>query len=164
MPFYRKSPLLTSRDAFPIERATPICPYPPALGPIPPWEHVFQNFTVGNESHRWLGWSHRGIKCYKILVWKLNTTAGGIGPTVGPNITKCLCGKKSHRYSIVHAAPPAPPAPRPATTATSISRRDRRICGNPRYQLGAADLGNHTPGSLGSSVHAIHACGRNPSA
>jgi hypothetical protein len=34
-------------------------------------------------------------------------------------------------------------------------------CGNPRHLLGAADLGNNTPGS---SVHAISACGRNPSA
>ena len=79
---------------------------------------------------------------------------------MGPNVTKCLCGKKFHRYSHCSCRSAAPPcrrrrrrrAPRPATTATSRSRRICRNCGNPRYQLGAADLGNNPLGSTAAAA------------
>ena len=37
------------------------------------------------------------VQWYKNSTWEVNPTAGGIGPTVGPNVTKCHCGKKFHR-------------------------------------------------------------------
>jgi hypothetical protein len=68
--------------------------------------------------------------------------------TVGKNSTAlsyCSSGARRRR------------APRPATTATSISRRIRRNCENPRYQLGAADLGNNTAPTRFPSAAAIPA-------
>ena len=79
---------------------------------------------------------------YKISLWE-KIPPRGTGPTVGPNVTKCHSGKKSHRWwdwshrgtkcykmslweknTVVHAGPPyryrRRLAPRPATTATSI--------------------------------------------
>jgi hypothetical protein len=67
-------------------------------------------------------------------------------------------GKNSTATRIVHAAllprrrRRRRRAPRPATTATSISRLIRRNCGNLRYQLGAADLGNNVLGSTAAAA------------
>jgi hypothetical protein len=58
-------------------------------------------------------------------------------------------------------------APAPALRASPCNHSNLDISANspklrkPLHPLGAADPGNHTPGS---SVHAISACGRNPSA
>jgi len=63
------------------------------VGLLLPWDEMLQNVTVGK-----------------------NPTAGGTDPTVGPNVTKCPCGKKS-RCSCRPAAPagaaPSSPAPPP---------------------------------------------------
>jgi hypothetical protein len=70
------------------------------------------------------------------------------------------CGKKFHRSdALSHCSSGARRrrAPRSATTATSISRRIRRNCENPRYQLGAADLGNNTAPTRFPSAAAIPA-------
>jgi hypothetical protein len=48
---------------------------PPLVGLVPPWDQMLQNVTMGK-----------------------NPTACGTGPTVGPNVTKCHYGKKSHRW------------------------------------------------------------------
>ena len=53
-------------------------------------------------------WSDRGTECYKISMWEINPTAGGTGPTVGPNVTKCQCpyvGKNSTALSHCSSAP-----------------------------------------------------------
>ena len=87
-----------------------------------------------------------------------NPTAGGTGPTVGPNVTKCHSGKKYR--CLCRPAIPVPPAPRASPCNHSnlnIYQRICRNCGNFRHPLGPADLGNNT---LGSSAHAISACGR----